>query len=142
MHPALPLGPHRPPFSLVDRVISVAGDTVVAEKRVTAGDPLCGGGGLGGLLLIEALAQAAACLMGTRHGGDRHRGYLVAASGFKFHAIAQPGETVELRARQTAALGVLHRFEVAARVGAREIAAGQMTFAIEPAAAITPPRAT
>src|SRR5437667_6562256 len=98
MEPVSRLIPHRPPFRLVDRVLSVEGGTVVAEKRVAADDPLLGGGGLGGTLLVEALAQTAACLMGLRHGGESHLGYLVAAAGWKFHAVAAPGETVTLRA--------------------------------------------
>ena len=126
--------PHRPPFSLIDRVIAVEGDTVIAEKRVTADDPLCGRG-LGGMLLVEALAQTAACLMGMRRGGDRHLGYLVAASGFRFHAIARPGETVVLRATRTAELGALSRFDAVALVGEREIAAGIMMFSVPPPAA-------
>src|SRR5437899_808303 len=39
MEPVSRLIPHRPPFRLVDRVLSVEGGTVVAEKRVAADDP-------------------------------------------------------------------------------------------------------
>lgn len=122
--------PHRPPFSLVDRVVRIEGETVLAEKRVTAGDPLLGDGGLGGLLLIEALAQTAACLMGSQRGGAGHLGYLVAAQGWKFRASAAPGEIVLLQATRTSALGPLHRFEGQARVGDRELGGGTMTFAV------------
>jgi 3-hydroxyacyl-[acyl-carrier-protein] dehydratase len=128
--------PHRPPWLLVDRVISVDADAVVAEKRVSAGDPLVGDTGLGGPLALEALAQAAACLMGTKAaeaGASVHLGYLVAARGWKFPSIAQPGETVTLEARRTSSLGALHGFSAVARVGEREIASGELTFAVSPA---------
>jgi len=131
MRPVIDLLPHRPPWSLVDKIVSADGATVVAEKRVTLGDPLLGAGGLGGPLAIEALAQAAACLVGLRaEGASGHRGYLVAARGWKFPSVARPGETVTLTATKVSELGALHGFEASARVGEREIASGAMTFAV------------
>ncbi len=131
MRPTSDLLPHRPPWALVDRVVSADGATVVAEKRVTVDDPLLGAGGLGGPLALEALAQTAACLMGlSAEGRAGHRGYLVAARGWKFPSRALPGETVTLTATKTSALGALHGFDAAARVGEREIAAGSFTFAV------------
>lgn len=125
----LQLLPHRPPFLLIDRVVEVEAGRVVAEKRVAAGDPLLGRG-LSGPMCIEALSQTAACLMGSREPGQRHLGYLVAAQGWKFQGMAEPGETVTLEARLVAELGALSRFEGRARVGERELASGTMTFAV------------
>lgn len=124
--------PHRAPWLLVDRVVSVAGATVVAERRVTAGDLLTGEVGLGGPLVLEACAQTAACLMGSEHAGESgHRGYLVAAKGWKFPSFARPGETVTLTATKVSSLGELHGFEARATVGEREVASGTMTFAVQ-----------
>jgi 3-hydroxyacyl-[acyl-carrier-protein] dehydratase len=120
--------PHRPPWLLVDRVVRVDGACVWAERRLGANDPLLSDG-LPELLVLEALAQAAACLMGG--GLGQHRGYLVAATGFEFFARAQAGDTLSLRATRTAALGALHRFDGEATVGERVVARGQMTFAVE-----------
>ena len=55
-----PIGriPHRPPWLLVDRVISVEGATVTAERRLTSDDPLMGDG-FPEVLCLEALAQTA-----------------------------------------------------------------------------------
>jgi 3-hydroxyacyl-[acyl-carrier-protein] dehydratase len=130
--PVRDLIPHRPPWALVDRVVAAGEGVVTAEKRVSAGDPLVGDGGFGGPLVVEAAAQAAACLMGLRGGGVAagHRGYLVSARGWKFPSAAAPGETVTIEARQVSALGTFHGFEAVARVGEREIASGQMTFAV------------
>jgi 3-hydroxymyristoyl/3-hydroxydecanoyl-(acyl carrier protein) dehydratase len=121
--------PHRPPWLLVDRLVGVGADEVRAEKRLCAGDPLLADG-LPELLVLEALAQTAACLMGESRG--QHRGYLVAAQEFRFEGRAQAGETLSLRATKTAALGALHRFDGEATVGDRVVARGQMTFAVEP----------
>jgi len=129
----LELLPHRPPWSLVDRVLSVDGARIVAEKRLALDDPLLGPRGLGGPLAIEAVAQAAACLVGA--GGDgsgaRH-GYLVAARGWKFPGWARPGETVTLSAERTGSWANLYAFFGTARVGEREIAAGELRFALPP----------
>jgi len=123
--------PHRAPWLLVDRVVDVAGERVCAEKRLTTNDPLlCDG--LPETLVVEALAQTAACLNGTGLGA--HRGFLVAATGFEFHGRAQAGETLTLVAVRTASLGALHRFSGEATVDGRLVAKGQMTFAVERAA--------
>lgn len=120
--------PHRPPWLLVDRVVARDGDSVAAERRVAADDPLLAGGELPELLVLEALAQTAACLNAGALG--RHRGLLVAASRVAFDGRAQAGDVIALHARKTATMGALVRFEAEARVGERVIARGEMTFAV------------
>ncbi len=124
--------PHRPPWLLVDRVIARSDDSVEAEKRISAADPLLFAGTLPELLLLEALAQTAACLNAGALG--RHQGLLVAASRVEFDGRAQAGDVVTLRARKTAQMGneagALVRFSTEARVGERVIARGEMTFAV------------
>ncbi|MGZ3425189.1 MAG: hypothetical protein ACXVCV_01005 [Polyangia bacterium] len=120
--------PHRAPWLLIDRVIARSDDSVEAEKRVAADDPLLAPDGLPELLALEALAQTAACVNAGAVG--RHRGLLVAASHVAFDGRAQAGDVIALRARRTATLGSLLRFEVEARVGDRVIARGEMTFAV------------
>src|SRR6478735_3196475 len=117
--------PHRRPWLLVDRVVSRAPDRVEAEKRVTAGDPF---GTLAGMVLVEALAQTAACANAGTVGA--HRGYLVAAKGFQFDGQAQPGDTVRLVAVRTGSFGALAKFDGEASVDGRVIARGSMTFAM------------
>ena len=132
MQPIRDLIPHRPPWALIDRVTAATATVVVAEKHVTVDDPLLGARGLGGALVIEALAQTAACLIGLGNPGrGEHRGYLVAARGFRFPSFARPGEIVTLRAEKISELGGLHAFRGDAAVGEREIASGTMSFAIE-----------
>jgi 3-hydroxyacyl-[acyl-carrier-protein] dehydratase len=121
--------PHRAPFLLVDRVVESGDGRVRAEKRVTAGDPLAGDE-LPDVLVIEALAQAAACTNAGTHGA--HRGMLVAATGFTFEGRARAGDTLVLEAVRVAKLGALLRFDGTATVDGRVIAKGQMTFAVEP----------
>ena len=129
MEALVDLIPHRPPWLLVDRVVARGDEEVTAEKRLTHDDPLLAGGELAEVLVVEALAQTAACLNAGALG--RHRGLLVAATGFSFDGRARAGELLVLSARRTAALGALVRFAAEARVEGRTIARGQMTFAVE-----------
>jgi 3-hydroxyacyl-[acyl-carrier-protein] dehydratase len=119
--------PHRPPWLLVDRVTARGDDFVEAEKRLAADDPLLADG-LPETLVLEAMAQTAACCNAGTLG--KHQGLLVAAQRVEFDGRAQAGETVKLRARKVATLGTLVRFEAEARVGDRLIARGEMTFAV------------
>lgn len=120
--------PHRAPWLLVDRVVEAGEGRVLAEKTVTADDPLYSDG-LPETLVIEALAQAAACVRGSERG--QHRGFLVAASKFEFARRARAGETLTLRAERTATLGALHRFSAQASVGDEVLCKGELSFAIE-----------
>lgn len=144
--------PHRPPWLRIDRVSVLHQDRVIAEKRISAGDPLVlasgsphqvgsrsgmtgrplrEGGGLGGFLLIDLAAQAAACLMAAQNPGQgAHLGYLVAAQGWKFHRMAFPGETLTVEVMRQAGLGALVRFAGALRAGDLPVAEGEFTCAI------------
>lgn len=120
--------PHRAPWLLVDRVISVDAEKVEAEKRLSQGDPLVGES-LGEMLVVEALAQTAACLEGSERGA--HRGMLVAASGFQFARRPRAGETLSLSAERLAKMGALAKVRARARIGEELITEGEMTFAVE-----------
>lgn len=120
--------PQRAPWLLVDRVVARTEDTVEAERQVAADDPLLADGELPELLVLEALAQTAACLNAGALGA--HQGLWVAAQRVALDGRAKAGDVVALRARRTATLGALVRFEVEARAGGRVIARGEMTFAV------------
>lgn len=123
--------PHRPPFRLVDRLLSTGAGEALALRRVTHDDPLVGHT-LPATLIIEGLAQTAALIAGAEVGV--HRGFLVALRGVKVEGQARPGDTIELSAKRTATLGGLHRVEGEARVDGVVILRAELTFAIEPAA--------
>jgi 3-hydroxyacyl-[acyl-carrier-protein] dehydratase len=137
--------PHRPPWLLVDAV-EVEADTETAHGRreASASDPWCAGGVLPPVLVVEALAQTAAAVMGAafaRHaearggagaaGAAEHRGYLAEIRDFRFPAPARAGLPVELVARRTASLGRLHRFRARATQGGEVVAEGDLSFAVE-----------
>jgi 3-hydroxymyristoyl/3-hydroxydecanoyl-(acyl carrier protein) dehydratase len=130
----LALIPHRPPWLLVDRV-EVDGEQARGLRQVTAGDALDGeAGALSQLLVVEALAQTAAAVMGARlAAGAGHGGYLVEVRGMRFGPPPRPGAPLELSATHVAALGRLHRFTARATQRGAVVAEGTMSFAVEDA---------
>ena len=121
--------PHRPPFRLVDRLVSCGPADAVAERRITHDDPLVEGA-LPGTLLVEALAQTAA-LMATAELGE-HLGYLVGLRRVTLTGRVVPGDTLRLHARRTGTLGALHRVEAEGRVGDVVVVRGELTLTIAP----------
>ncbi len=120
--------PHRPPFRLVDRLVSTDARVAVATRNVTADDPLVGGS-LPAVFLIEAMAQAAALHAGESLGA--HRGYLVAVRDFRCEAEARVGDVLVITATRQGTLGALQRVHGEIAIEGRIIAHGELTFAVE-----------
>src|SRR3990172_6966097 len=99
--------PHRYPFLLVDRVMSCdPGKRVVAIKNVTINEPFFAGHFphhpvMPGVLIIEALAQAAAILAFITDGhkvDDDSVYYFVGIDEARFKRPVGPGDVLELNA--------------------------------------------
>ena len=132
MHPTS-LIPHRPPWLVLDRV-EVEGDEARGVKLVAAGDPLAEGGVLPEALVVEALAEAAAAVMGARApagAAGTHRGYLTEIRGLAFTGRARVGGRLEVRVRRTRSLGRLHRFAARAALDGAPLAEGELGFVVE-----------
>ncbi len=96
--------PHRYPFLLVDRVLSMdPGKTLVAVKGVTANEDFFNGHFPGhpvmpGVLILEALAQAAGLLAKSSMPEDTSMKvvYLMAIDNARFRKPVVPGDRLEL----------------------------------------------
>jgi 3-hydroxyacyl-[acyl-carrier-protein] dehydratase len=105
IHQVLEFLPHRYPFLLVDRVLSCEpGKKLIAIKNVTINEPFFGGHFphhpvMPGVLIIEALAQAAAILsfktIGAR-GDDQSVYYFVGIDKARFKKPVTAGDTLHL----------------------------------------------
>jgi 3-hydroxyacyl-[acyl-carrier-protein] dehydratase len=95
--------PHRFPFLLVDRVIELGDDKIVALKNVTINEPFFQGHFPGhpvmpGVLIVEALAQAGAVMAGRALKFDptTHVVYFMAIDKVKFRKPVVPGDQLFL----------------------------------------------
>jgi len=120
--------PHRYPMLLVDRVVEITADEVVAEKLVSANEPFFVGHFpeipiMPGVLMIEALAQAAG--IGVRYNDPEARSRDLVLAGVnrcRFRRPVVPGDVLTLHTRNLRRRGNLVVVEGVARVGT-EIAA-------------------
>ena len=107
IHEVLQHLPHRYPFLLIDRVLEVVpNESIVALKNVTMNEPFFPGHYphhpvMPGVLVIEAMAQAAAILsfktMGTLP-SDNSVYYFVGIEGARFKRPVGPGDQLILKA--------------------------------------------
>lgn len=96
--------PHRDPFVWVSRILACEpGVSIVAELDVDPGLPLFQGHFPGhpvlpGVIIMEALAQAASCCVLAARGQEGAIGFLTGIDGAKFRRQVVPGDTVRLEA--------------------------------------------
>jgi len=123
--------PHRYPFVLVDRVLQLdKGQYAKAIKNVSINEPFFTGHFparpvMPGVLVIEALAQAAAMLAfvtkGTEAGGDKVV-YLVGIDGARFKRPVVPGDQLMLEVWQERVKGGIHKYRTRASVEGQLVA--------------------
>ncbi len=94
--------PHRFPFLLIDRVLELGDDRVVALKNVSINEPFFQGHFPGhpvmpGVLIVEAMAQAGAVL-GVRSGFDPATQviYFMAIEKARFRKPVVPGDQLRI----------------------------------------------
>lgn len=95
--------PHRPPFLLIDRVIDTDEKSyVVALKNVTMNEPFFTGHFPGtpimpGVLIVEAMAQAAAIVVMINHENRNKIPYFMSIDKVKFRKPVVPGDQLQIR---------------------------------------------
>lgn len=94
--------PHRPPFLLIDRIISaIPGQSAVAEKGVTMNEPFFVGHFPGhpvmpGVLIVEAMAQAGAFSILSMPENTGRMAFFGAIDKVKFRKPVTPGGILRL----------------------------------------------
>ena len=126
IHQILKKLPHRYPFLLVDRVIALEkGVRITALKNVTMNEPFFGGHFphrpvMPGVLMLEALAQAAALLafetLGTELDDDTVY-YFAGIDGARFKRPVEPGDQLILEAELVRMKAGIFKFAARAKVG-------------------------
>ena len=97
--------PHRYPMQLVDKVIAMGSNQIVAVKNVTANEPFFQGHFpqepvMPGVLQVEAMAQAGGLLvLSTVEEPERWSTYFMKIDDVKFRRKVVPGDTLIFNVR-------------------------------------------
>ena len=130
--------PHRPPFLLIDKVVDiVAGESATGIRAVSSNEPYFVGHFpshpvMPGVLIIEAMAQTAACLVSASDDVDTD-GKLVfftTIDGVKFRKPTVPGVLLELKVKKISSRGPLWKFEGEAHVEGNKVTEAQFSAMI------------
>ena len=131
--------PHRYPFLLIDRVVSYeAGKRIVALKNVTVNEPFFPGhfphlAVMPGVLIIEAMAQAAAVLS-LRSKGHKNDGkwvyYFVGIDGARFKRPVTPGDQVIFEVEAGRESRGMAKFTAVAKVDGQVAAEAELLCAL------------
>ncbi len=135
IHEILDHLPHRYPFVLVDRVISMElGKEITAIKNVTINEPFFPGHFpyhpvMPGVLIIEAMAQAAAILsfktMNVKPSDDSVY-YFAGIDNARFKKPVSPGDQIVLNVKIDRILKGIWKYSGVARVDGAIVAEAQM----------------
>jgi 3-hydroxyacyl-[acyl-carrier-protein] dehydratase len=127
--------PHRYPFLLVDRVEIIEEDKrAVGTKMVTINEPFFQGHFpehpiMPGVLIMEALAQAACVMLLSKGGYENKIAYFMGIEEAKFRTPVFPGTELKLHI-EVLRLGRAGKFKGEAKIGDKVAAEGVMSFAV------------
>ena len=127
--------PHRYPMLLVDRVLEVSDDEIVAVKNVTINEPFFNGHFpeypvMPGVLIMEALAQTAGVLELSKEENKGKNALFGGINKMKFKKQVVPGDRLKLEVKiikQKSSIGI---GEAIATVNGEIVAKGELTFAV------------
>lgn len=139
IHKILKQLPHRYPFLLVDRVLELdKGKTIKALKNVTINEPFFEGHFphrpvMPGVLMLEALAQAAALLAfdALNTSPDANTVYYFAGiDGARFKRPVEPGDQLILNVEMLRNKAGIFKFKTSATVGNELACEAELTCAM------------
>jgi len=128
--------PHRYPFLLVDRVISIdlEASEIICVKNVTVNEPFFQGHFPGapimpGVLILEALAQAGGILVHQK-GYDKKIAVLLNVTNAKFRRPVTPGDVLYLQVKGLHISGNGGKIQAKAMIGEQIAAEAELSFAM------------
>ncbi|MBK6293901.1 MAG: 3-hydroxyacyl-ACP dehydratase FabZ [Rhodoferax sp.] len=139
IHKILKQLPHRYPFLLVDRVLSIEkGVRIQALKNVTINEPFFEGHFphrpvMPGVLMLEALAQAAALLAFDALDASPENGsiyYFAGIDNARFKRPVEPGDQLILEAELLRMKAGIFKFKTSARVDGELAVEAELTCAM------------
>ena len=125
--------PHRPPFMMVDRVVKIDGNHIIAQKNISINEwyfqghfpnhPI-----MPGVLQLEAIAQVAGLLTLKRAENIGMLAYFIAAEDVKFRKPVLPGETITIDVKLIKSRGKIGKANGKCLVNGVEVSQAQVTF--------------
>jgi len=129
--------PHRYPFLLIDKLVDlVPNESVVGIKNVTFNEPFFQGHFPGrpimpGVLIIEAMAQTAACVVVQgMPKSDKRLVYFMSVENARFRKPVVPGDQLRIHVKKERNRGNVWRFAGEARVDGQLMAEATYTAMI------------
>lgn len=125
--------PHRPPFLMVDKVVSIHGNKIVALKQVTIGEPFFEGHFPGhpimpGVLQLEAMAQVAGILMMRQAENAGKLAYFMSAEDVKWRKPVRPGDSLVISVEMTKSRGKIGKAKGICTVDGETVSEADVTF--------------
>jgi len=124
--------PHRYPFLLVDRILTIEpGKKATGVKNLTGNEWFFQGHSYyPPSLLLESLAQVGGVVLATKAREENPQtqftGLFAGISDFQFHRFPSQGEEIILQVEVSQSLSSVYRFSAQAFVGDEKIAGGQI----------------
>jgi UDP-3-O-[3-hydroxymyristoyl] N-acetylglucosamine deacetylase/3-hydroxyacyl-[acyl-carrier-protein] dehydratase len=122
---------------MVDRVLKLEAESIVAIKNVTINEPFFQGHFPGmpvmpGVLQIEAMAQVAGLIMLNKLKGESTPKivFFMSADKVKFRKAVTPGDTLEIRAKLTKVRGKIACAECECLVAGQAVSSADLMFTI------------
>ena len=127
--------PHRYPFLLIDKVISMEGNKIVAIKNVTVNENYFQGhfpaeAVMPGVLIIEALAQTGAVAILSKNEFKWKIAYFAGIDKAKFRRKVIPGDILRLEVEITKLRGRAGIGYGIAYVDDKKVCEGELTFMV------------
>ncbi|HOY68819.1 MAG TPA: UDP-3-O-acyl-N-acetylglucosamine deacetylase [Candidatus Ozemobacteraceae bacterium] len=128
--------PHRYPFLLVDRMVSIEpGVSAIGYKNVTANEEFFNGHFpqrpvMPGVLIVEAMAQVAGVLFLSQ---PEHKGkipFFCGIDGVRFRKPVVPGDKLEMHVKVLKVRGSTGKVQVEAKVDGETVTDGELMFTI------------
>lgn len=127
--------PHRPPFLMVDKIISIEGSKIVAVKNVTINEDFFRGHFpshpiMPGVLQLEAIAQVAGVLLLKTVEAAGYMAYFMAAEDVKWRKPVFPGDTLFIEVEMTKIRGKIGKAKGVCKVRGEIVSEANVTFMI------------
>ena len=127
--------PHRFPFLMVDKVTSIAGNKIIAQKNVSINEPYFAGHFPGhpimpGVLQLEAIAQVAGLLMMRQAENAGKVAYFMSANDVKWRRPVRPGDVLMIEVELTKNRGKIGKANGTCRVDGEVVSEAQVTFTL------------